>query len=311
MKTYDHYMLFTNRHRNNWYYNRIKNSCNDKICLDIGTGSGVLSLFAIHSGAKHVYMVDHNIDCCEMAERIFQKANISKEKYTIIHAEFNQLLIDKLPEIEVIISELITSNFFGIDLGKLYGLIKHNESTKRAVLIPDTLLGSFALFTDTETFDIIDNYNNEIIEMKTGIKDIDDNYSITSDLFDPNFEQQRYNIRPFITQQSDKHKLLMQLYSSALKTTTTILRNVIKFDMHNPTTNYEWETNSNLPNGKYGVMLLGTLSCLQSKNSTTHLMNQDVWATYFYKFNKTSDTISIKFDHNKSDFVFSSKEFGQ
>lgn len=304
MKTYDHNMLFTNRHRNNWYYKQIKSSCNDKICLDIGTGSGVLSLFAIHSGAKHVYMIDHNVDCCEMAGRIFQKANIPKEKYTIIHAEFDQLLINRLPEIDVIISELITSNFFGIDLSKLYGLIRYNESTRHAVLIPDMLLGSFALFTDTEMFEIIDNYNNEIIEMKTGIKDIDDNYSITSDLFDPNFEQQRYNIRPFITAQSDKHKLLMQLYSSALKTTTTILRDVIKFDMHNPTTNYEWKIDSNLPNGKYGAMLLGTIGCFNIENSSLHLMNQDVWATYFYKFKKTNDNITIKFDRNIDNFLF-------
>ena len=106
MKTYDHNMLFTNRHRNNWYYKQIKSSCNDKICLDIGTGSGVLSLFAIHSGAKHVYMIDHNVDCCEMAGRIFQKANIPKEKYTIIRAEFDQLLINRLPEIEEHTSEL-------------------------------------------------------------------------------------------------------------------------------------------------------------------------------------------------------------
>jgi len=33
-------------------------------------------------------------------------------------------------------------------------------------------------------------------------------------------------------------------------------------------------------------------------------MNMDVWATYFYKFRKTSDTIDIRFDNKEKNFVF-------
>jgi hypothetical protein len=40
------------------------------------------------------------------------------------------------------------------------------------------------------------------------------------------------------------------------------------------------------------------------ENSSLHLMNQDVWATYFYKFKKTNDNITIKFDRNIDNFLF-------
>ena len=99
MRIYDQSLLFSSPLRNNWYYKQIKAVCNNKICLDIGSGSGILSLFALHSGAKHIYMVDHNKECCELAYSIMQQANIDESRYTIINSELIDVL-KELPQME-------------------------------------------------------------------------------------------------------------------------------------------------------------------------------------------------------------------
>lgn len=47
----------------------------DKIVLDVGCGTGILSMFAARAGAKHVYAVD-------MAEIIFQAMDIARYLYS-------------------------------------------------------------------------------------------------------------------------------------------------------------------------------------------------------------------------------------
>ena len=43
----------------------------DKIVLDVGCGTGILSMFAAQAGAQHVYAVD-------MAEIIYQAMDIAR-----------------------------------------------------------------------------------------------------------------------------------------------------------------------------------------------------------------------------------------
>lgn len=44
----------------------------DAVVLDVGCGTGILSLFAAKSGAKHVYAIDAS-DIAEKAERIVRE----------------------------------------------------------------------------------------------------------------------------------------------------------------------------------------------------------------------------------------------
>ena len=41
----------------------------DKVVLDIGCGTGILSVFAVRAGAKHVYAID-NAEIAEYAKHI-------------------------------------------------------------------------------------------------------------------------------------------------------------------------------------------------------------------------------------------------
>ena len=59
---YIHEEMLKDRVRTKAYQKAIENNPNDfkdKIVLDIGCGTGILSIFAARSGAKHVYGVEN------------------------------------------------------------------------------------------------------------------------------------------------------------------------------------------------------------------------------------------------------------
>ncbi|KAL4233341.1 Protein arginine N-methyltransferase 3 [Mactra antiquata] len=74
----------------------------DKIVLDVGCGTGILSMFAVKSGAKHVYAVD-------MADIIYQAIDIARENNLSDNITFIKGRLEdiKLPvdKVDIIISE--------------------------------------------------------------------------------------------------------------------------------------------------------------------------------------------------------------
>lgn len=74
----------------------------DKIVLDIGCGTSILSIFAARAGAKHVYALEF-ADIADYAEMIVKKNGLS-DKITIIKSKVEeaQLPVDK---VDIIISE--------------------------------------------------------------------------------------------------------------------------------------------------------------------------------------------------------------
>jgi len=76
----------------------------DKIVLDIGCGTGILSLFAAKAGAKHVYAVD-NAEVALFAKEIV-KANGYEDKITVYKGKIEEI---DFPfgegEVDIIISE--------------------------------------------------------------------------------------------------------------------------------------------------------------------------------------------------------------
>lgn len=74
----------------------------DKIVLDIGCGTSILSIFAARAGAKHVYALEF-ADIADYAEMIVKKNGLS-DKITIIKSKVEeaQLPVEK---VDIIISE--------------------------------------------------------------------------------------------------------------------------------------------------------------------------------------------------------------
>jgi len=87
-------------YRNSMYHN--KHLFKDKIVLDVGCGTGILSMFAAKAGAKQVYGVDMS-GIVEQARTIVDK-NGFNDKVTIIRGKIEEI---KLPveKVDIIISE--------------------------------------------------------------------------------------------------------------------------------------------------------------------------------------------------------------
>ena len=76
----------------------------DKIVLDIGCGTGILSIFAARAGAKHVYAVD-NAEIALHAREIIKRNGLDK-KITVMKGRIEELEFPfKEGEVDIIISE--------------------------------------------------------------------------------------------------------------------------------------------------------------------------------------------------------------
>lgn len=74
----------------------------DKIVLDIGCGTGILSIFASKAGAKHVYGIEF-ADIADYAKDIVKKNNLS-DKITILQSKVEETILP-VNKVDIIISE--------------------------------------------------------------------------------------------------------------------------------------------------------------------------------------------------------------
>jgi len=114
-----HADMINDRPRNEWFERRIMETCRDKVVMDVGHGTGILTYYAIKAGAKHVFAVETDVKCVEKAQSILSKC-IDISKVTFINNNFwGDEIEQQIPKnsIDVIVSE--TLGGAGIDEGIL------------------------------------------------------------------------------------------------------------------------------------------------------------------------------------------------
>ncbi len=106
----------------------------DSVVLDIGAGTGILSIFAAQAGAKHVYAVERS-PVAQAAREIISTNGLS-DRITVIQGEMEAL---DLPEkVDVIVSEWLGG--YGVDENLLPIVIQARDRWLKpnGVMIPGT-----------------------------------------------------------------------------------------------------------------------------------------------------------------------------
>lgn len=78
----------------------------DAIVLDVGCGTGILSLLAARAGAKHVYAVDASDVAKKAIENI--RVNGFADKITVVRGKVEEIELP-VKQVDIIISEVRTS----------------------------------------------------------------------------------------------------------------------------------------------------------------------------------------------------------
>lgn len=130
-------------------FERMKPEFQDKIILDVGAGTGILSIMAARIGAKHVYAIEPS-ETCHLARQIIEENGL-KDRITVIQKKVEEITIgEDLPEkVDIIVSEWM--GFCLLYEGMLDSVLwaRDNLMVKGGLIFPERAKIFIAAFDDT------------------------------------------------------------------------------------------------------------------------------------------------------------------
>ena len=115
--------------------------------LDIGAGTGILSMFAAKNGAKHVYAVE-NAEIAYFAKEIVKRNNL-ESKVTVIKGKMEEIELP-VEKVDIIISEWM--GYFLLYEGMLDSILWARDKylNKNGKMLPDTASVYLAAIEDQD-----------------------------------------------------------------------------------------------------------------------------------------------------------------
>ncbi len=110
------------------------------VVVDLGTGSGVLAMFSVLAGAKHVYAVEFEKMNIQTLKQTFE-ANGMSDKITILEDDARTIVLPEKPD--VVVAEMVATGF----VEELQVLVMNNilKQSKNDVKV---LLNKYSVFLD-------------------------------------------------------------------------------------------------------------------------------------------------------------------
>ena len=99
----------------NRFYKTILQDTKDKVCLEIGFGSGILSILAVEAGAKHIVAYEEMEDTYNLGVEIINSLEL-QDKITLISGQFTANKISNHDNIDCIFTETINHTLWGESL---------------------------------------------------------------------------------------------------------------------------------------------------------------------------------------------------
>ena len=181
--------------RNVFYKTALELAAPGKIVCDIGTGTGFLSILAVHAGAKHVIAVEQNMERYQYAKSIVEQLGLSNQ-IELVLGNFLDLDI----KADVYVSETINTQIFGEDIIKL----SNHAQRHGGEFIP----GQFKIHAEVYQWHpifIIDQLGSDAIEYQPNI-DVDPAFAR---IINQDFQQQ-YSLAD-TRYQANQLKMLFQM----------------------------------------------------------------------------------------------------
>jgi predicted RNA methylase len=157
--------MLNDKGRNKFYKSAIESCVKDKVVVDIGTGTGLLSILAAKAGAKKVFSVERDPGRTDFAKKIFASLGYS-DIIEVIHADYLDIDLSA----DIFISETIGNWIFE---EKILEIGKHSAK-HGGKFIPSRFELTLVVYKDHQMFNV-GLGENDSVDFKPGV-DIDDRF---------------------------------------------------------------------------------------------------------------------------------------
>jgi precorrin-6B methylase 2 len=163
-----HFMMVRDSVRVMSYCRAIQRHCRDKVVVEIGCGSGILSIFAAQAGARRVIAIEES-RIADLAEEMF-RANGVADRIELRRANSRNVSLDE--RADVIIHEILGSDPFSENL------LPFIQDARERFLAPNGRLIPSALEVFCVGFDVPDRSYLDLGRATTELVDLEGLYGI-------------------------------------------------------------------------------------------------------------------------------------
>lgn len=115
------------------------------VVVDVGTGSGIMAMFAARAGARRVYAVEVGKYLSEVSREIFSESSFA-DRIVPLRIEASELNLSMLEKPDVVICEQVTTGLIGEPQGPVMNALKKaGVIDSKTVVIPAAISTSVAL----------------------------------------------------------------------------------------------------------------------------------------------------------------------
>ncbi len=117
----------TNDKTRNLFYHKALSNVKDKVVIDVGAGTGILSAYALEHGAKFVYSIERGKKESIVAQKLLGE-NFDTNKFLVLNNDFwhDDIFKHFSHDIEILVTETINYDVIGEGILKTWRHIKPN-----------------------------------------------------------------------------------------------------------------------------------------------------------------------------------------